>query len=55
MIDGPGLDSWTSLTLTNYSPYGRMTQARREGGGAEGVTVRGPGDTRGPGVQKCQV
>ena len=29
-------------------------QDRREGG-AEGVTVRGPGDTGGPGVLNCQV
>ena len=29
-------------------------QARREGGGAEGVIARGPGDTKGPGVQNCQ-
>ena len=29
-------------------------QDRREGG-AEGVTVRGPGDTGGPAVLNCQV
>ena len=40
---------------TGYSSFFFLVKIRPAGRGAEGVTVRGPGNTGGPGVQNCQV
>ena len=54
---GDGLDGISDEESSARDQGTKMSQVRQSGPptGAEGVTVRGPGNTGGPGVQNCQV
>ena len=49
------LDSFQVIGILCYISYPKRLNRPAERGEAEEVTVRGPGDTGGPGVQHCQI